>query len=76
MIDNYMVSTSELSERRWTRIFEKCSTYGNDSEDKYAASSAYMMQNTATPYTHPAALQWKIDSSYICFLLKSCGAYV
>jgi len=55
MIDDYMVSASELSERRWTRIFEKCGAHGDDSEDEYAAPSAYTMQNSRRALYTPSS---------------------
>lgn len=47
MIDDYMVPASELSDRRWTMILEKCGAHGNESDDdEYAGPSAQSMHSS------------------------------
>jgi hypothetical protein len=56
MIDDYMVPASELSDRRWTTILEKCGSYSNESDDEYAGPSAQSMQNSRRALYTPSSL--------------------
>lgn len=45
IIDDYVVSLSKFSDRRWTKILDICGAHSNSSEDEPPSPGAQSMQN-------------------------------